>query len=72
MKVKRQRVIRRDGKIATLRRARKQHSCKYCPAPIFSGEHYWEIVLASSGLGSTKFPTRVHVGACYEKEFGGK
>ena len=61
--------IRQNGKIAILRRARKQQTCKQCPAPITCGRYYWEVTLAGSGLGSIKFPTRVHYGHCLQKEF---
>lgn len=64
--------ISRNGKVATLRHARKQHDCKHCAIPIFPDTYYWEVVLAGSGLGSIKFPTRVHAGDCLEKELGGK
>ncbi len=53
-------TIVRNGKTATLRKARKQHRCSECPFPIFLGERYFEVVLNGSGLGSSKFPDRVH------------
>lgn len=64
--------IRQNNKIARQRRARKQHTCAQCGAPILKGDYYWEVVLAGSGLGSIKFPARVHDGECLKLEFGGK
>lgn len=66
-----EKVIRRNGKVAKLSKARKEHVCKQCVLPIFVDDWYWSIVLAGSGLGSIKFPTRVHTGDCFEKEIGG-
>ena len=63
---------RENGKVGIWRRARKEHTCKQCGAPILKGDHYWEVTLAGSGLGSNKFPARVHAGSCLEKEFRGE
>lgn len=63
--------ITRNGKVARLRCARKQHACKQCPRPIYPGQHYYEVTYAGSGLGSIKFPARVHYGHCLQKELGG-
>ena len=62
--------IRRNGKIATPRNARKEHRCTECPDPIAAGTLYYEVVLAGSGLGSLKFPARVHPGDCVESNLG--
>lgn len=53
--------LRLNGKIATLRHARKSHTCKECPLPIESGTDYYEVVYAGSGLGGLKFPYRYHI-----------
>jgi hypothetical protein len=47
-------------KIVTPRKARKEHPCKVCPAPIVKGEIYCEITNGGSGLGDLKFPDRTH------------
>ena len=64
--------IRSNGKIATLRVARKQHDCKECPNPIDPGNSYWEVVYGGGGLRNTKYPNRVHAGVCFDKHMGGK
>ena len=43
-------------KIVTLRKARKEHSCKVCPEPILKETEYCEITSGGGGLGSLKFP----------------
>ncbi len=58
--------IRRNGYIATLRRARKGHRCGVCDLSIEPGQEYYEIVGAGGGLGGQKFPDRAHLG-CLEK-----
>lgn len=60
------REIRRNGKIATLRHGRVEHKCDECRYPIYRDDYYWEIVPGGGGLGNTKFPTRTHVGNCFE------
>lgn len=47
--------------VFTLRRARKQHTCRVCPRPITPGESYYEVTIAGGGLGSLKFPDRIHM-----------
>ncbi|MBA7668345.1 hypothetical protein ES703_76455 [subsurface metagenome] len=55
-------VIRRNGKIATLTLAtRKTFTCAECVLPIPRHTHYYSVVLGGSGLGSTKFPDRAHI-----------
>jgi len=54
--------IRRNGHIATLRRARKEHHCSICGFPIEPGQEYYEVVAGGGGLGWLKFPDRCHVG----------
>ncbi len=53
--------FRLNGKIVDLKRARKEHQCKECKLPIFKGQLYYSITLAGSGLGSLKFPDRLHL-----------
>ena len=53
-------VIRRNGLIATPRTAKKEHRCRQCPRPIEVGTMYYEVVVGGGGLGSLKFPDRVH------------
>lgn len=62
--------IRLNGKIATLRQARKAHKCSECGFPIPTGTNYYEVVYAGSGLGSLKFPDRFHI-ECLEINKGG-
>jgi hypothetical protein len=45
------------------RRARKEHTCKMGDGTIARGEEYWEMTIGGGGLGSIKFPDRVHL-AC--------
>lgn len=55
-------VIQLKGsKIAELRRARNEHTCAECGLPITLGEQYYCIYWAGAGLGSLKFPKRVHI-----------
>ena len=51
-----------NGRIAELRKARKCFKCAECEQPIEPREYYYSITLAGSGLGSIKFPDRVHMG----------
>jgi len=57
-------IIRRNGKIATPRVARKEHRCRECPLPISPQECYWEITYAGAGVRSSIYPERTHDGAC--------
>jgi hypothetical protein len=43
------------------RRARKEHPCKMGDGIIAPGEEYWEMTIGGGGLGSIKFPDRVHL-----------
>jgi len=52
--------IRRNGYIATLRRARKGHTCRECRQPIQPEQEYYEVVKGGGGLGWLKFPDRCH------------
>ncbi len=56
-----------NGKTFTLIKAKKEHRCIGCPHPILHGEDYWSITLNGAGLGSTKFPDRIHKGDCLSK-----
>ena len=58
-----------NGMIATLRVARKQHTCVTCRMPIYPDERYWDIVHGGSGLRGLKFPDRVCV-MCRPKKMG--
>ncbi|MBA7567482.1 hypothetical protein ES708_09194 [subsurface metagenome] len=62
-------VIRKEGRIATLTKARKHHRCAECPEWIKPQSHYYSVVAGGSGLGGIKFPSRVHPG-CLELYFG--
>jgi len=53
-------------RIAELKKARKMYWCDSCGLPIIQGEHYYCVTWAGAGLGSIKFPDRVHV-ECLEK-----
>jgi len=57
--------IRRNGYIATLRRARKRHICRECRQPIEPGQEYYEVIRGGGGLGWHKYPKRCHL-ACLE------
>ena len=61
--------IRFDGKIATLRRAKKTHQCRICSGPIPIGHFYWEIVYGGASVRNSKFPSRTHIGDCLNKYF---
>ena len=61
-------VIRREGRIATLTKARKHHRCAECPDWILPSTEYYSVIAGGSGLGGIKFPMRTHPG-CLEKHF---
>lgn len=48
-----------NGRIATLKKARREHICHECEWPIRAGENYYHVTFVRSGLG-LKFPKRVH------------
>lgn len=62
------RVVMREGRIATLTKARKLHRCALCQEYIPKGDFYYSVVCGGSGLGGIKFPDRVHC-VCLEKHF---
>lgn len=64
-------TLRANGKIATLRRARKVHTCTECKYLIPASTDYYEVIYAGSGLGGTKHPDRVHI-ACLKMNEGGE
>ena len=51
-----------NGRIAELLKARKGYECKECGLSIEPREYYYSVTWAGSGLGSIKFPDRVHMG----------
>ena len=53
--------IRSENRIAILTRSRKYHRCAVCQEYIYKREHYYSITVGGSGLGSIKFPQRVHI-----------
>lgn len=58
------RIIKGSYKASVLK-ARKDFDCLVCPLKIRAKEHYYSIVYGN-GLGSLKFPDRVHM-HCLEK-----
>ena len=50
-----------NGKVAELVTARKNYKCDECGYPIVPHSDYYRVTLAGAGLGSIKFPDRVHV-----------
>jgi len=59
-------VVREEGRIAVLTRSRKYHRCGICQQYIDKGSQYYAITLGGGGLGSIKFPSRVHI-ECLDK-----
>jgi hypothetical protein len=59
--------IRRNGYIATLRKARTGKKCSSCGFPIEPGQEHYEIVAGGGGLGWIKFPDRCHP-ECLERD----
>ncbi len=53
--------IAANGKILTLRQARKANKCHECGLLIEVGEQYYEITIGGGGLGSLKFPSHAHI-----------
>lgn len=47
-------------RVATLRKARKSHLCQQCHGLILAGSNYYALTIGGGGLGSLKFPDRVH------------
>lgn len=56
-----QKEIRRNGYIATLRKAWTGKKCSNCGWPIEPGTYYYEVVVGGVGLSSLKFPDHVHI-----------
>ena len=52
--------ILHKGRIADPHTARKGYLCSHCFETILPGERYYSVVIAGGGLGSIKFPERVH------------
>lgn len=61
-------AVRREGRIATLTKARKYHHCAECQGCIPPRSYYYSVVFGGSGLGGIKFPERCHID-CLEKYF---
>jgi len=55
-----------NGKIAELITAKKTYKCNECGYPIVPHSDYYKVTIGGGGLGSLKFPDRVHV-HCIEK-----
>ena len=53
--------IHMNGAVARLTKARKPYKCYSCGDPIEPGEYHY-CVYYGMGLGSLKFPDRVHQG----------
>lgn len=54
------RQIFRNGYIAELRRARKSFTCSQCIEEIEKGTLYYSVTKGGGGLGSLKYPDRIH------------
>lgn len=63
--------IKSNGLIATLRLARKVHTCKGCKLPIPKDTNYYAVIFGTAGLGDHKFPDRFHVD-CLKMNEGGE
>lgn len=61
-------TVIREGRRATLTKARNHHRCAECPEWIEPGSQYYSVFPVGSGLGGIKFPTRAHP-ECLEKHF---
>lgn len=53
------------GRIAELRKARKDHTCEHCRVAIGKGFQYYSVISGGGGLQSITWPDRVHIG-CLE------
>ena len=61
-------TVRREGRIATLTKARKLHRCGVCQEYINKGDRYYSNIVGGGGLGAIKFPERCHI-KCLEVYF---
>jgi len=61
VEIKHWKEIRRNGYIATLRKARTGKKCSSCGFPIEPGQEYYEVVAGGGGLGWLKFPDYLHI-----------
>jgi len=68
VEIKHWKEIRRNGYIATLRKARTGKKCASCGFPIEPGQEYYEIIVGGGGLGWLKFPDKCHP-HCIESYF---
>lgn len=64
-------TIYHNGYIADPRKARKPSVCEVCYKPIEVGSDYYAVVIGGGGLGSLKFPSRVHLD-CINDFFAGQ
>lgn len=55
--------LRQYGWIPETKTARKRHYCHVCLLPILPKQQYYSIVIGGGGLGSLKFPGRIHKNA---------
>lgn len=59
-------VVIECGYVATPVKARREFACTECKGAIQVGDAHYSVVIAGGGLGSLKFPDRVHQD-CLEK-----
>lgn len=61
------RNISNKGRVATLiEKPRLPFICSECSQPLPAGDPHYSVTIGGGGLGSVKFPERVHVDCIYQ------